>query len=65
LGRVFWSVPDAALWLLSSREGVSAVAAKDNVLQEGRAKNVTQKNNGREGGEGIIENSLRFENTGC
>jgi len=37
LGRV-----GAALWLLSSCVGLFAVAAKDNVLQEGSGKNVTQ-----------------------
>jgi len=41
-GAFFGAGSGAALWLLSSCEGVLAVAAKDNVVQEGWAKNVTQ-----------------------
>jgi hypothetical protein len=47
LWRVFWCAQGAALWLLSSYVGFRAVAAKANVVQEGRAKNVTQKGEGR------------------
>jgi len=37
-GAVFGCVSGAALWILSSCAGIRAVAAKDNVLRQGRQK---------------------------
>jgi hypothetical protein len=67
LGRSFWCVSDAALWILQRAGSCSGALAtlemmaargKRQCTAAGRAKNVTQKNNGSEGGGGITKKCI-------